>query len=75
MSISLFALLLLMPLLALIALAVLVGQGRPILFRQLRPGRGMRPFTVYTFRTMRGPCDRHGTALPDADIEAMYEVT
>ena len=66
-SVSLLALLLLMPLLALIALAVLVGQGRPILFRQLRPGRGMRPFTLYKFRTMRGPCDRHGTALPDAE--------
>ena len=56
------ALLLLMPLLALIALAVLVDQGRPILFRQLRPGRGMRPFTLYKFRTMRGPCDRHGAS-------------
>ena len=66
-SVSLLALLLLMPLLVLIALAVLVDQGRPILFRQLRPGRGMRPFTLYKFRTMRGPCDRHGTALPDAE--------
>jgi lipopolysaccharide/colanic/teichoic acid biosynthesis glycosyltransferase len=66
-SVSLLALLLLMPLLALIALAVLVDQGRPILFRQLRPGRGMRPFTLYKFRTMRASCDRHGVALPDPE--------
>ena len=66
-SFSLFALLLLMPLLALIALAVLVDQGRPILFRQLRPGRGMRPFVLYKFRTMRGPCDGQGVPLPDAE--------
>ena len=66
-GVGLLALLLLMPLLVLIALAVLVDQGRPILFRQLRPGRRMRPFTLYKFRTMRGPCDRHGVELPDAE--------
>ncbi len=66
-SISLLALVLLMPLLVLIALAVLVDLGRPILFRQLRPGRGLRPFTLYKFRTMRGPCDRYGVPVPDAE--------
>jgi lipopolysaccharide/colanic/teichoic acid biosynthesis glycosyltransferase len=66
-SVSLLALLLLTPLLVLIALAVFVDQGRPILFRQVRPGRSMRPFTLYKFRTMRGPCDRQGVALPDRE--------
>jgi sugar transferase EpsL len=47
------ALLLFSPVLAWTALAVLVTQGRPILFRQERPGLGGRPFTIVKFRTMR----------------------
>lgn len=37
---------------ALVALALLPG-GRPLLFRQRRPGLGGRPFTILKFRTMR----------------------
>lgn len=47
-------LVLLAPLLALIAIAVRVSLGAPVLFRQQRPGLGGRPFTLYKFRTMRG---------------------
>jgi lipopolysaccharide/colanic/teichoic acid biosynthesis glycosyltransferase/glycosyltransferase involved in cell wall biosynthesis len=61
-GLALFALL---PLIGLIAAVVLLDQGRPILFRQVRPGRAMRPFTLYKFRTMRGPCDAAGAPLPD----------
>jgi exopolysaccharide biosynthesis polyprenyl glycosylphosphotransferase len=45
-------LLLLSPLLALIALAILVDSGRPVLFRQRRAGEGGSPFTMRKFRTM-----------------------
>lgn len=41
------------PVLACIALAVVVAQGRPVFFRQARPGLGGRPFTIVKFRTMR----------------------
>lgn len=44
---------LLSPLLALIAVAVLVAMGRPILLGQQRTGRGGEPFTMLKFRTMR----------------------
>ena len=37
-----------------VAAIVLVTMGRPVLFRQARPGRGGRPFTLVKFRTMRG---------------------
>jgi sugar transferase EpsL len=38
---------------ALLALAVRVTMGAPVLFRQVRPGLGGRPFTILKFRTMR----------------------
>jgi sugar transferase EpsL len=43
------------PLLAWVALALLATQGRPILFRHRRPGRRGEPFTLLKFRTMRPP--------------------
>jgi lipopolysaccharide/colanic/teichoic acid biosynthesis glycosyltransferase len=66
-SLSALGLLVLMPLVGLIALLVLVDQGSPILFRQVRPGRGNRPFTLYKFRTMRDPCDGRGGPLADPE--------
>ena len=43
------------PVLAWTALAALVTQGSPILFRQERPGFHGKPFTLFKFRTMRAP--------------------
>jgi lipopolysaccharide/colanic/teichoic acid biosynthesis glycosyltransferase len=47
------ALIVLSPLLAAVALTVRLTLGRPVLFRQQRPGLGGRPFTLFKFRTMR----------------------
>ena len=41
------------PLFLLVALAVLLEDGRPVLFRQLRAGEGGDPFPMLKFRTMR----------------------
>jgi sugar transferase EpsL len=41
-----------LPVLALVALLVRCRLGRPVLFRQVRPGRHGRPFTLVKFRTM-----------------------
>lgn len=60
------ALVLLLPLLALIAAAVRLDLGAPIVFRQARPGLGGQLFTLYKFRTMRDARDRDGALLPDA---------
>jgi exopolysaccharide biosynthesis polyprenyl glycosylphosphotransferase len=43
---------LLSPLLAAIALAILLDSGRPVLFRQRRVGKDGKPFTVLKLRTM-----------------------
>ena len=48
-------LVLLSPVLAATAAAVWWAHGRPVLFRQTRPGLGGRPFTLLKFRTMRQP--------------------
>ena len=60
-------LLLLAPVLGGLALMIRWKLGRPVLFRQLRPGRGGRPFTMVKFRTMRDRTDTDGRPLPDAE--------
>ncbi|HLK67179.1 MAG TPA: sugar transferase [Bryobacteraceae bacterium] len=58
--------LLLSPIFALVAIAVLVCLGRPVLFRQTRIGWCQRTFTFYKFRTMTDARDGRGALLPDA---------
>jgi lipopolysaccharide/colanic/teichoic acid biosynthesis glycosyltransferase len=41
------------PLMTIVAAAILVRMGRPILFRQVRTGKDASPFTILKFRTMR----------------------
>ena len=53
--VSACALLALSPFLLLTAITLLAAQGRPVLFRQRRPGRDALPFTIVKFRTMRAP--------------------
>lgn len=55
------------PLLAFIALFILIRSGRPVLFRQVRPGYGGRLFKVNKFRTMEMVMDAEGNPLPDED--------
>lgn len=50
---ALFALLGFAPLMLLIALAIVIEDGRPVLFRQERMGRGRLPFRLYKFRTLK----------------------
>jgi sugar transferase EpsL len=64
-AVSLLWLILLSPLLGLIALAVRLTMGYPVLFRQRRPGLHGRPFTIYKFRTMTDARGAQGNLLPD----------
>lgn len=60
-------LLVLSPLIILISLCVLIYHGKPILFHQIRPGYGGKPFKIYKFRTMTDKRDNTGVLLPDAE--------
>lgn len=55
------------PVLGLVSLAVWLDVGRPILFRQKRPGLHERPFTLYKFRSMNALTHPDGRLLPDAE--------
>lgn len=59
--------LLLSPVLAGVYLAVALKLGRPVLFRQQRPGLNGRPFTLTKFRSMRNALDSKGNPLPDSE--------
>lgn len=57
---SALALVLLLPLLVVVALAVLVSSPGPVLYRQRRVGRDGHWFTLHKFRTMRSRADLRG---------------
>lgn len=59
------ALILLAPVLAVVAVLVRWKLGSPVLFRQLRPGHHGQPFVLLKFRTMRDARDDKGVLLPD----------
>ena len=63
--VSVTALTLLSPVTGLIALAIYIAMGRPILFRQARLGYQGRTFAILKFRTMIDNQDEQGNLLPD----------
>jgi lipopolysaccharide/colanic/teichoic acid biosynthesis glycosyltransferase len=60
-------LIVLFPLFIAVSLLVWLFMGRPVLFRQLRPGRFAKPFWLLKFRTMSDRADTAGKLLPDAE--------
>ena len=62
---SLFLVILLAPLFALLAFAIYINMGAPVLFHQQRPGLHGKPFMFYKFRTMDSNTDASGQLLPD----------
>jgi sugar transferase EpsL len=55
------------PILMGLAAAVYILVGRPVLFKQLRPGKRGKPFTMLKFRTMTNARNPAGELLPDSE--------
>jgi lipopolysaccharide/colanic/teichoic acid biosynthesis glycosyltransferase len=83
-SIAGTALLVLVPVIVGAAVAVRLSSPGPVLFRQRRLGRNMRPFTVLKFRTMRADADSAvhrdyvrsliGTEPPEGAPDNLYKL-
>lgn len=65
--ISIFAIILLSPVMLLTAWFIRQQLGTPVLFTQLRPGLNGKPFKMYKFRTMLDVRNPNGQLLSDAE--------
>ena len=64
---SLIALIVLSPVLLVVAILVRIKLGSPIIFKQQRPGKDEKIFTLYKFRTMTDEKDENGNLLADSE--------
>lgn len=56
---------LLSPVFVIVSIMIMITMGRPVFFRQKRPGLNQEPFYIYKFRTMKNAFDASGNPLSD----------
>jgi lipopolysaccharide/colanic/teichoic acid biosynthesis glycosyltransferase len=66
-AISIFAFILLLPVMLITSAVVMFNFGAPVFFTQIRPGYQGKPFKIYKFRTMSNRTDLYGNSLPDCE--------
>ena len=54
-----------LPILLVVGILVRINLGSPVIFKQKRPGKNEKEFTLYKFRTMNDKRDDKGELLPD----------
>lgn len=59
------ALIVLSPIILIVGFLVRIKLGSPIIFKQERPGKSEKIFSMYKFRTMTDERDHNGEYLPD----------
>lgn len=64
---SLLAIIILSPIMLIIYILVRIKLGKPAIFKQQRPGKNEKIFTLYKFRTMTDKKDESGNLLPDSE--------
>ena len=65
--VSFFALIMLSPVIFIVSNKIAKNLGKPVLFRQKRPGLNAKAFEMIKFRSMRDAIDENGNALPDSE--------
>lgn len=55
------------PFFILLVCIIRLKLGKPLFFKQIRPGLNGKPFTMYKFRTMNTARDKQGNLLPDEE--------
>lgn len=63
--ISLFALIVLSPILLIMVTLELIFHGRPVIYASHRPGKDGKIFCMYKFRSMTNQTDENGDLLPE----------
>jgi len=53
------------PVMLIVAIGIYLWDGKPIIFKQKRPGYKGKIFEIYKFRTMTNERDENGNLLPD----------
>lgn len=65
LALCIVLMILLSPFFLIVTLLILVILGRPVIFKQQRPGINGMPFHLYKFRTMTDSVDKEGNLLDD----------
>lgn len=60
------------PLIFVVALTIRLMMGKPVIFRQMRPGKGGKPFQLLKFRTMRP--HKYGVESQQSDEDRITEL-
>lgn len=63
---ALMLIMLLLPVYIVLYILIIIFLGSPAIFRQERPGKGGKIFSVMKFRSMTNETDKDGNLLPDA---------
>lgn len=64
---ALILLIVLSPIMLLAAIAIKLDSSGPVLFKQKRPGKDAKIFTIYKFRTMKVETEKNGKPLSDSE--------
>lgn len=65
--VAILLILILSPLILITAILIRLNLGKPIMFKQVRPGLYGKPFTLLKFRTMTNNRTHNGQFLPDSE--------
>ena len=64
---AIISIVILSPIFLILIVCVYIKLGSPVIFKQKRPGKDEKIFSLYKFRTMTDERDEDGRLLPDEE--------